>query len=406
MAKNYRQYAREQGLLRTLEEKALDFPRLPRFLQGIEFRWTGWSPENKDRILADMRRLQEEGLSFNFFFPKWAGKGGTADAGEQNPPMDGAWQGWLRPDPVPGGWRPLVQFAEKVRALGSTIKAMWVSRWHQVEAPEYDHSRWSRDENGKARICSTCLGLFDAPERLRKGLDTAEGGGLKPDALYFDGFSAHSGLLEDYSSQHRMTRRQNFEAQIACFRATAQKGIIPGAELPRFWAMRDCAFFFFEGTWSSDRLTNVPTKGSKAPVGEPIPLFQLVFHDCYWRHFSGGGYGIYVPGYDWWSDRTPRLYELLFASKPSWNWLPHGYVPIRWEMPEVAQSVKWLKRWEKYYRAVSTSEMISHEFLSADYTQQRIRFANGVAVEFDLKANRFRVSGPGFDGEWESPEQL
>ncbi len=47
------------------------------------------------------------------------------------------------------------------------------------------------------------------------------------------------------------------------------------------------------------------------------------------------------------------------------------------------------------------SEMLSHEFLSADRKQQRTTFANGRITEFDMAANRFRVWGvPGFAGKW------
>ena len=44
--------------------------------------------------------------------------------------------------------------------------------------------------------------------------------------------------------------------------------------------------------------------------------------------FSGGGYAVYSPGYDWWENRTPRLYELLLTDAPAYNWLPDGSVPI------------------------------------------------------------------------------
>ena len=162
-----------------------------------------------------------------------------------------------------------------------------------------------------------------------------------------------------------------------------------------------CDFFFFTD-WASDRLR----------VGEPIPLFQLVFHECYIAHFSGGGYG---GGYDWWPDRTPRLYEFLFAAAPSYNWLPGGdllerklKVPIEdWNSESTKRQIEWLKRWSTYYQAVAYSEMISHEFLNAERTLQRVRFANGVAAEFDMARNMFRIVGVnGFTGNWEKPPTL
>ena len=169
----------------------------------------------------------------------------------------------------------------------------------------------------------------------------------------------------------------------------------------------DCDYFFFTD-WSTERLCNTSVQGAPAPVGEPVPLFQLVFHDCYMAGFSAGGWGLYSPGYDWWTDRTPRLYELLFSSAPAHNWLPDGYVPVQdWDSTKARQRWSWLKRWSAYHRTIATSEMVSHQFLSPDRKKQRIEFANGVSAEFDMAANRFRVIGiPGFSGKWEKPEEL
>jgi len=154
--------------------------------------------------------------------------------------------------------------------------------------------------------------------------------------------------------------------------------------------------------WSSDRLCNTPVQGAPAPVGVPIPLFQLVFHDCYMAGFSGGGYAVYSPGYDWWENRTPRLYELLFASTPAYNWLPGGSVPIGdMDRVDVKQHLAWLKLWNVYYQAIAASEMISHRFLSADYMVQQIEFANGVIGEFNMITDEFRIVNiDGFDEDW------
>ena len=119
-------------------------------------------------------------------------------------------------------------------------------------------------------------------------------------------------LSEDFSPRHPVTRRMTYEAQNAAFAETRRRGIVPAGELARFWCIADCDYYFFTD-WSSDRLANTPVQGAPAPVGEPVPLFQLVFHDCFAAGFSGGGYALYSAGYDWWADRTPRLYELLYA---------------------------------------------------------------------------------------------
>jgi hypothetical protein len=204
-----------------------------------------------------------------------------------------------------------------------------------------------------------------------------------------------------------VSRRDNYEAQRACFAAVADRGILPGAEVARFWCVGECGFFFFSD-WSRDRLTNEPTQGAPGPIGVPVPLFQLVFHGCYVAGFSGGGYAAYAPGYDWWRDGHPRLYELLFAAAPAHNWLPDGDVPIRDRDGDRARArCQWLRRWCAYSRQTALSPMTRHRFLDADLRRHHVEFANGVSATFDLEGGRMRVKGvAGFSGDWETPPVL
>ena len=403
MAKLYREYAKGQGLLRTLKEKAVQTPVIRSYINNILLRWPAWNTEDGSAVLADIRRLQEIGFGVNFFFPKWSSVGYSP---ETNAPTtaNAGWQAYLQPNPVPGGWKSLVDFADAAHDLGCAIQGFVNPRTQEPDGPEYDEARWPR--NVKEQPIRD-LSVHDALDRMKRVFDNIEAKELKYDVLYYDGYSAYHPLPEDYSPSHPITRRQTYEAQNACFAETRRRGIMPGAELARFWCMADCDYFFFTD-WSSDRLSNTPVQGAPAPVGTPIPLFQLVFHDCYIAGFSGGGYALYSPGYDWWADRTPRLYEFLFASAPAYNWLPEGHVPVNdWDSDWSQRRWTWLKRWNSYYRAIAISEMVSHQFLSADRKQQRIKFANGVVAEFNMATNELRVENvEGFSGEWEKPEVL
>ncbi|MFQ6042844.1 MAG: hypothetical protein ACE5PV_18455 [Candidatus Poribacteria bacterium] len=401
MAKLYREYAQKQGLLRTIEEKAAETPVIRQYIENILLRWAAWNSEDGPTVLSDIRRLQKMGFGINFFFPKWSSAGysperGTATTANAN------WQAYLLSNPVPGGWESLAEFANAIHQLGCTIQGFVNPRSQDAEGPEFDENRWPHNAEGQP---IHDLSSHDALERTKRVLDGIEAKGLKYDVLYYDGYSAHHPLPEDFSRSHPQTRRRTYEAQNACFAETRHRGIMPGAELARFWCMADCDYFFFTD-WSSDRLSNAPVQGAPAAVGEPIPLFQLVFHDCYIAGFSGGGYALYSPGYDWWEDRTPRLYELLFASAPAHNWLPEGYAPIRdWDSEKARRRWTWLKRWNSYYRTIAASEMISHRFLSSDRKQQRIEFVNGATAEFNMATNELLVKGvAGFSGDWERPD--
>ncbi len=397
MAKQYRQYAKRSGLLRTLEEKSVEIPSILHDIKSILYRWPAWNPDDASTILNEIKSLREMDFDIKFFFPKWSSEGYSPERGTATT-ADAGWQSLLLENPVPGGWASLVSSAKSIHGLGCTIQGFINPRSQHKNAPEYDESRWPRNADGQV---INDLSVHDAVERTKRCLDNLGDKGLKYDALYYDGYSAYHPLPEDYSPSHQITRRMTYELQNACFVETKQQGIMPSAELVRFWCIPECDYFFFTD-WSSDRLCNTPVKGAPAPVGIPIPLFQLVFHDCYMSGFSGGGYAAYSPGYDWWENRAPRLYELLFASAPAYNWLPGGLTPIGdMDKDDVKQRLKWLKLWSTYYQAIATSEMVSHKFLSADYMMQQIEFANGAVAMFNMAINEFRIMNiDSFSGDW------
>lgn len=404
MAKLYRERARREGLVRTLAEKAGSTPIIRRYVDNVLLRWPAWNPDDGPAVLADIGKLNDMGFGVNFFYPKWAPGGYTSEEGTANT-ASAIWQAFLHPTPVPGGWPTLVKLEHDVHDLGCTVQGFVNSLAQAADGPQYDSERRPTDADGH-RV-EGVVSTYDAPDRMKRVFDQLERVGLKLDVLYYDGYSAHLDMPQDFTASHRVTRRENIAAQIDCFAETRRRGIMPGAELARFWAIGECDYFFFTD-WSADRLSNAPNQHCPAPVGEPVPLFQLVFHDCAIAGFSGGGYATYAPGYDWWDQCTPRLYELMFGSAPAYNWLPQGDVPVGdWDSDLTRRKLAWLKRWNTYYKAIAMSAMASHEFLSSDHTMQRVTFENGISAEFDMAENRFRVTGQKESGgAWETPTDL
>lgn len=401
IAKGYRAYAKARGLLRTLEEKAEEVPALRRYIDGIEYRIL-WQAEADRKSLRDLREFRRRGLPVNFFFPKWGTEEYDSGRGEiWN--ATASWQAFmLEKNPIPGGWERLVRLSRAAGVEGALVKVMINPTQYAPGAPSYDPAKRALDEAGMPRRWPQISPYF-APELTRQALESLLAKGFQLDALYFDGYAAHAGVPEDHSGSHPLPRRLAIRRMLESFREARRRGIIAGAELPRFWAMAECDFFFFRSGWSSEILG----------VGEPVPLFQLVFHECYAGCFSGGGYG----RYDWPQDRRPRLYELLFGAAPAYNWmLPYSdlhpgaaftEVPVAdWDNPRMEARLEWLKRWRAFYRAVAWSEMVSHRFLNAGRTLQQVAYANGVKAEFDLAKGLCRVQGvSGFSGEWEKPHR-
>ena len=409
MAKLYRQqYAKPQGLVRTLKEKAEVTPTIEPYIERILVRWPAWDPDMRDAILADLKRFRQMGFEVTLFFPKWPSKGFSKERSTGNT-ADGGWMGWMHPNPVPGGWPELKRFFDEVHELGCLNQAFMNPGCHVPGEPIFDESRIPIDEQGNKpgytpsfRYNYFCS--HDDVQRISRALDHVVAQGITFDALYYDGYTAHCGVIEDFSPEHPVTRRQNFEAETQVMAYTRKLGTMPGGELARFWSLHDCDFFFYTD-WSEDRLTNVPTRESTDCVGEYVPLFQLAFHECYMAGFSGGGHEAYVKGIDWWHDSTPRLYELISCSAPCFNWLPQNSLPVAdWDSDFAKAKFDWLRRRAAWFQAIAMSEMTSHKFLSDDRKLQRIEFANGIWAEFDMAKNLCRVSGvEGFSGDWEKP---
>ena len=83
-----------------------------------------------------------------------------------------------------------------------------------------------------------------------------------------------------------------------------------------------------------------------------------------------------------------------------------GYpVPVAdWQSARTARAIEWLRTWSAFYRSIAMSEMTGHRLLSPDGALQRTEFACGVAAEFDLPGERYRILGsPDFDGTWQTP---
>ena len=350
MAKAYRHRLQAQGMIRTLKDRAAKNVRLKRYLEGIEYRWHAWTVGQEAAVLKDIRELQKRGLKVNLFFPKWQGEGYPLDFGT--------------PPPVaPGGWDDVAKFARAVHEMGCPIKVFFAP-W----GTPYDK----------------------AADLAKQNIDLLARRGMPVDMVYFDGYSAQVKFPQNASGRE-YTRKQFVEFNAGCFRAVDQRGLLAGAELPRFWSIPYCDFFCIVN-WSSDY----------SPVGEPIPWLQLVFHDCFSTCFMGGGYG----NLDWPEDRHPRLYELLLTTMPSYKWAG-GQVPTKdWNSPKVERFCDWLRLWAAYHTKTKYSEMVSHEFLDPQRTLHRVRFADGIMAEFDMKRGTVRVQGvEGFTGDWQRPYQ-
>ena len=186
-----------------------------RYFDSILVRWHTGREKGRDRVMADLRRFREMGFNLIFFYPKWASKGYSAETADTaTDPSRGTWHSFLQPNPGRGGWPALVQLAEEARSLDCVIHVFTRMISHDEGAPDFNTARLPRGEDGELTPVSRGASIYithDEHERLVKTLDFIEERGLKLDTLYFDGYAAHAGGVEDYSPEHPVTRRRGYD---------------------------------------------------------------------------------------------------------------------------------------------------------------------------------------------------
>jgi hypothetical protein len=233
------------------------------------------------------------------------------------------------------------------------------------------------------------------------------------------------GLYECFDPEHPLTRTAKREAAAAMLRYVRSLGLVVGSEHGRWWAVPHVDYI--EGmmsggfaSWPSGHLIRPKTKDEQfdRPGGERypkwdvyakwgigheyrIPLWELVFHDC-------------VVSTWYWGDSNDFLLAAapeITAKKDAFNVL-YGTMPMLWagrngSWPGDRETfLRTYRNVSKLHEAVATSEMLSHRFVTPDRAVQETRFANGtiVLVNFGekpytagrrvLQQNGFLIKGP------------
>ena len=109
-------------------------------------------------------------------------------------------------------------------------------------------------------------------------------------------------------------------------------------------------------------------------VGIPVPLHNLVYHDC-----------VVVP---WFTDHVHE--EVPNHEKGFLHALLNGGISYITEdaTPDEVEQVKILS---SLHSKIGTKEMLCHEFLNSDRTKQKTVFSNGISVEVDFKNNTYQI---------------
>ena len=383
----YREYLKERGMLVTLAEKALRNPRV-RELAGLPVIHTeiAWqiSPDSRHydrehpeknrfcvpfaRRAEQLRRLKELGLERAYtHFDGWGLHG-----------YDN-----LHPSPFPpneeaGGADGMRALSDTCRELGYLFGVHDQYRDYFYDGPDFSFDQAVMNPDGSHPFNSEWYGGKQsflcsalAPAYVRRNYDEFRRLGIGIDAAYLDVFSIVD-LDECFSPDHTCTREECAKNRRICLDLLTARGILPSSEEAVDCILPSMVLCHHAPFYNGD--SGAPDLDA---IGIPIPLLELVYHDCLivpWIGLPGerGGFGI--PKND-----SAYLYAILFGC------------PVYCPVDADAKTVEDVKTACALAGRLAFTPMVRHEFVDGDIRRQRTLFADGTAVEADLDAGTWSV---------------
>ena len=377
MAKRYRAYAQQTGLLKTLKQKLETNPNVDLLIGAVNvWCWdrdaVGLVKEMQaagiDRILwsnaqppENLRALNELGVLTSRYdiyqdvmdpaqFPKLRG---------------------VHPDWTTAAWP---------QDLIIEANGQWAKGWG-VEA-----------RDGSMIYCGVLCDLR-APEYARKRIPAELA--THPYRCRFIDTTTASPWRECYHTNHPMTRTESRQAKMQLLRYVSQElKLVTGSETGHDAAAPYVEYF--EGMLSlgpyrvpdaGRRMnvlwTNIPEVVAKYQVGEKyrLPLWELVYHDCVVAQWYWGDYNNKLPAL--WDKRD--LFNVLYGTPPMFM-----FDRKLWSQDK-ARFVQSYKNTCPFVRKVGYSEMTDHRFLRADRSVQQTTFANGQVVTVNFGDSDFSL---------------
>lgn len=401
LAKDYRAYLKETGRFVSIDEKIEKNPNIRRLLgcpvlhhkiySQIRPASKFYDPNGTNTFLyatfeeraEQMRKIKAAGLEKLYIHTDGWGEQGY----DNNHPYI------LPPCPQAGGWDGLKTLADTCRELGYIFALHDQYRDFYYSSPAYDREKAVTNIDGSHPYCSiwdggehTFLCAAQAPAFVEKTYSELEAHGVDVQGAYLDVFSVVPGD-ECFHPDHTVTREESIRYRGECFDYLNGKGLILSSEEPAMQLLDKIALVH-HGPYT------LRPQEDGAPVGIPVPLGSLVFHDC-----------VMIP-WNWWHNwGIPKgedgiLHCALNAGMPYFH--PFAQTDMKigndnrsadMELLSDAALQAEIKRvlplaalQEKLYN----QEMVRHEFLGST-RRQRTTYADGTTITVDFEKDTYTV---------------
>ena len=243
---------------------------------------------------------------------------------------------------------------------------------HLADGTIPGHARWAGGP--QTYLCGT-----QAPYYVKRNFKKIEDHDIKLDCAYLDVFTCNEGD-ECIHPWHKMTRRQCYEHRNECFNYLLSKNILSSSEEVNDWAIPSLIFCHYAPYDFMLAKPGTPKRGI------PVPLFNLVYHDC-----------VIEP---WMMDKVSEdedymLYALLNGGAPyliregayqNTDGSFTGGVEISME-----DQIERCKIVSDLHEKVAKCEMVSHKFVDGNIHIHRTVYSDGTTVTVDFENQTYDI---------------
>ena len=402
VAKDYRNYLIETNQFVTLDDKISKNPNIKNIIGAPVLHHKIYSKINEKSKFYDkngineilyatfyerakqLEKFKELGLERLYIHTDGWGKNGY----DNNHPYI------LPPCEAAGGYAGLKTLADTSRKLGYVFALHDQYRDYYYSSPVFDESKAVTKIDGSHPYCSiwdggehTFLCSSFAIDSVKKTYDELAKHNIDVQGAYLDVFSVMNGD-ECFHPEHRVTREQSIKCRAECFDYLNDKGFIMSSEEPAMQLLSHIALVHH------GPFTLRPQENGQA-VGIPVPLGNLVFHDCImvpWDWFNNWGIPKGVDG---------DVYCALCAGMPYLHPFGTGMSKIgtdnRTADTELLSDNDLIKEFNRIkplcdlQSRLYNKEMVKHEFIGS-YKIQKATYSDGTTVTIDLNNNTYKVN--------------
>lgn len=293
----------------------------------------------------------------------------------------------LPPNEKAGGYAGMKELSETAGNLGYCFGLHDQYRDYYYDCKKYDKELAVQRIDGSHPYCDiwdggahTWLCASKALPFVENTYETLKEHGINIGGSYLDVFSVMSGD-ECFNPHHKITREESIYHRGTCFDYLRKSGIIASSE-------ESASLLLNKLDLVHHAPYQVRPQGGGKAVGIPVPLTDLIYHDCIfvpWVSNGKGGWGI--PDTD-----SAKLHCLLHAGTPYFNPFEfNGEKDVLLNDEKLKEEIENVKELAAVQKRLYNKEMISHKFLDSSYRKQEAVYSDGTVITIDFENSDYDI---------------